>query len=144
MKVTIGNYDRKYVREVQIRNQERSEYFSLQGQLRARVVTFPTFLKEVPPFPIWIKTYIVIAIKEGDIIDKDIMHMSMPPMLEAKSYRAMWAFGNHICVSSAEEHLITCDSGVEATFEQECVLGPNDQRLVLAKLECVGWVEEIL
>jgi hypothetical protein len=31
-----------------------------------------------------------------------------------------------------------------ATFEQECVLGSNDQRPILAKLEYVGWVEEIL
>lgn len=30
------------------------------------------------------------------------------------------------------------------TFEQECVLGPNDQRPILAKLKYVGWVEEIL
>jgi hypothetical protein len=29
-------------------------------------------------------------------------------------------------------------------FEQKCVSIPNDQKLVLAKLECVGWVEEIL
>jgi hypothetical protein len=31
-----------------------------------------------------------------------------------------------------------------AAFEQECISGPNDQRLVLAKLEYVDWVEEIL
>jgi hypothetical protein len=52
--------------------------------------------------------------------------MFMPPMVEAKSYRVMWAFGNHNLVSSVEEHLTTCDSGVGATFEHECVLGPND------------------
>ncbi len=101
LKVTVGNYDRKYAKEVQIWNQEKREYLSLQGQLRARVVTFPTFLKEVPPFPMWIRTYIATTIKKGDIIDKDIMHMSMPPMLEAKSCQTMWAFGNHIRVSSA-------------------------------------------
>jgi hypothetical protein len=32
-----------------------------------------------------LRTSIAIAIKEGDIIDKDTMHMSMPPMFEAKS-----------------------------------------------------------
>jgi hypothetical protein len=30
------------------------------------------------------------------------------------------------------------------TFEQKCVSIPNDYKLVLAKLEYVGWVEEIL
>jgi hypothetical protein len=29
-------------------------------------------------------------------------------------------------------------------FEQKCILGPNDQRPILAKLEYVGQVEEIL
>jgi hypothetical protein len=38
----------------------------------------------------------------------------------------MWPFENHNCVSSVEEHLTTSDSGVATTFEQECVLGPND------------------
>jgi hypothetical protein len=28
-------------------------------------------------------------------------------------------------------------------FEHECVLGPNDQCLILVKLEYVGWVEGI-
>ncbi len=73
------------------------------------------------------------------------MHiMSMPPTLDAMSYRAMYACGNHICVASVKEHLTTSDCGIVATFEQKCILGPNDQRLVLAKLEYVGQVEEIL
>jgi hypothetical protein len=56
----------------------------------------------------------------------------------------MFAFGNHNCVSNAEEHLTTFDSGVVATFEQECRSGPNDQKPILAKLEYVRWVEKIL
>jgi hypothetical protein len=31
--------------------------------------------------------------------------------------------------------VITSDSGVEIFFEQECVLGSNDQRATFAKLE---------
>jgi hypothetical protein len=54
----------------------------------------------------------------------------------------MYAFGNHIHVASVEKHLTTRDNGVVATFEQANVLGPNDQRLVIARY--VGWVEEIL
>jgi len=70
--------------------------------------------------------------------------MSMSLMLEAKSYRSMYAFENHICVVNAKEHLTTNDNGITAMFEQVCVSRPNDQRPILAHLECVGWVEEIL
>jgi hypothetical protein len=49
----------------------------------------------------------------------------------------MYAYGNHTCVASAQEHL-TSDYGVMTTFEQECILGPDDQRLILAKLDYVG------
>ncbi len=56
----------------------------------------------------------------------------------------MYAYDNHICVASAKEHLTTCDSGIATTFEQTCVLGPNDRRPIITRLEYVGWVEEIL
>ncbi len=68
----------------------------------------------------------------------------MPPTLKAMSYRAIYAYGKFICVENAKEHLTINDYGVMATFEQECVLGSNDQRPIRAKLEYVGWVEEIL
>ncbi len=35
-------------------------------------------------------------------------------------------------------------SGIAIAFKQECVSRPNDQRPILAKLEYVGWIEEIL
>ncbi len=91
-----------------------------------------------------LKDAVVLAMKEGETIEKDVLHMSMPPTLEARLYQTMFAFGNQIHVSSVEEHLTTFDSGVVATFEQECRLGTNDWRPILAKLEYVGWVEEIL
>jgi hypothetical protein len=47
-------------------------------------------------------------------------------------------------VVSAEEHLTASDSGVVATWKQVCVSGPNDLRPVVANLEYVGWVKEIL
>jgi hypothetical protein len=73
-------------------------------------------------------------LNDGDTIDKDIVHMSMPPTLEAMSYQAMYDYGNHIRVASAEEHITTSDCGVVPTFEQECILGPNDQKPILTKL----------
>jgi hypothetical protein len=42
---------------------------------------------------------------DWDTIDKNIMHVSMPPTLEAISYQTMYSYGNHIHVSSVEENL---------------------------------------
>ncbi len=52
-------------------------------------------------------------------------------------------FGNHLQISNAKEQLITNDSGIIISFEQECVLGPNDQQPIVAKWEYVGWIEKI-
>jgi len=98
---------------------------------------------EVPPFATLVKYSIVAIIKNGYVIKRDVVHMLMPPTLEAKSYQVMWAFGNHICVSNVGKHFTTCDSGVATNFEEECVSGPNDKNLVFAKVEYMGWVEEI-
>ncbi len=38
----------------------------------------------------------------------------MPPILEATTNCAMYAFGNHLRVSSGEEHLTTRDSGIDS------------------------------
>jgi len=101
-------------------------------------------LLHCPPFATWIKASIIVALNDGDTIDNDIMHVSMPPTMEAMSYRTMYAYGNHIHVANAKEHLTINDCGLVAIFEQKCISSPNDQRLVLAKLEYVGQVEEIL
>jgi len=68
----------------------------------------------------------------------------MPPTLKARSYRSMYAYGNHIRIASVKKHLTTYDSGIDVTFEQTCVSGLNDHRPITAKLEYVGWVEKIL
>jgi hypothetical protein len=56
----------------------------------------------------------------------------------------MWAFSNHIQVSSVEKHLTIHDNGVTTIFEQECVPRPNDHKPMVTKWEYVGWVENIL
>jgi hypothetical protein len=73
---------------------------------------FLNCLKEVPPFPIWIRSLIFVAIKEGDTIERDAVHMFMPPTFEARFDQTMWVFGNHICFSHVEKHLTTHDNGV--------------------------------
>ncbi len=87
---------------------------------------FPNHLKELLTFSTWIWATIIVAIHEGQDIEKDTLHMSMLLTLEARSYRTMWAYGNHISVSSVEEHLSTTNYGVATIFEQECRLGAND------------------
>jgi septum formation topological specificity factor MinE len=57
---------------------------------------FPNHLKEVPPYLEWIKNSITTIVKKEDKIEKDVVHVSMPPTFEAKNYRIMWVFGNHI------------------------------------------------
>ena len=47
-------------------------------------------------------------------------------------------------MKSAERNLTIVDCGVAATFEQECRSGPQDQNTIMAQVEYVGWVEEIL
>jgi hypothetical protein len=79
---------------------------------------FPNDLAPLPPFAMCIKASIAYAIKNGEIINKVTMHISMPLTLEAMSYQSMYAYGNHICVSSVEEHLRTSDCGVVVTFQQ--------------------------
>ncbi len=135
-----------YKTKVGRHNQNTSDFLqSLGWSCGSRVlVIFPDHFKELTPFSTWVRNDVVSTMKEGETIDKYTLHMSMPPTLEARLYQTMFAFGNHIRVSNVEEHLTTFDSGVAATFEWECRLGPNDRRPILAKLEYVGWVEEIL
>jgi len=98
----------------------------------------------LPRFAMWIKVSTALAnIRNGEIIDKDVVHMSMPLTLEAMSYRSMYAYGNHIYVSNAKKQLKTNDCGVATTFEQECISGQNDQRPILPKLEYICQVEKI-
>jgi hypothetical protein len=56
----------------------------------------------------------------------------------------MYASGYHYRVKSVEEGFITCDSSVAATYSRLCILRPHDCNPVIAKLEYIGHIEEIL
>ena len=56
----------------------------------------------------------------------------------------MSAFGNHLCIASVEAHLKTYDSGVAATFSCSWVSGIKDKNPIVASIDYVGNVEEIL
>ena len=74
----------------------------------------------------------------------DVVDISIGPTRMATSYRLMWAYGNHFCVKNVKRNLTTIDCGVAATFEQECRSGPQDRNTIMAQVEYLGWVEEIL
>jgi hypothetical protein len=61
--------------------------------------------KEFLPIPIWTRSSTVAVVKKGEAIEKNVVHISMPLTLEARSYHVIWAFGNYIHVSNVEEHL---------------------------------------
>ncbi len=77
-----------------------------------------------------------------DVLD-DVKSISTPPSNLATSYCSMYAFNNHLRVTSAKIHLSTSDLGVVATFQQECLSHLNDQNLTMASLKYVGWIKEI-
>jgi hypothetical protein len=104
---------------------------------------FPNHLKELTPFRIWIKIAITSIFKEENEIDKNMLHMFMPPTLEAKSYQIMYVFSNHIHVSNAKDYLIAFDYSMTTTFEHNCKSRSNDWRPILTKLEYIRWVNKI-
>jgi hypothetical protein len=96
-------------------------------------------------FHVWFPKAVMRALEDGEEeVSQDVIALMLPPSDVAKTYRSMYAYGNHIRIRSAETHLTTADSGVAATFRQLCRTGTKDRNLEAAELEYVGWVEEIL
>jgi hypothetical protein len=62
-------------------------FYIFNGNLEQGVIrTFLDNLPPLPPFATWIRVSIVSTINDGDTIDKEIMHMSMPSTLQAMLY----------------------------------------------------------
>jgi hypothetical protein len=123
------------------REAERHEY--RRKKRKARVV-YPSEMCD-EDFHVWFPKAVIRAIEDGDEeVPEDVRALILPPSDVAKSYRSMYAYGNHLRVRSAETQLTTADSGVAATFRQLCRAGTKDTNLRAAELEYVGWVEEIL
>jgi hypothetical protein len=82
--------------------------------------------------------------ENGEEVLEDVLSIGIHPSNCATTYHSMYAFGNHFQVASAESHLSIWDSRVATTFEQECRSHLGDQNPIMALLEYVGWIEEIL
>jgi hypothetical protein len=90
------------------------------------------------PFRQWLPIAVEEDINVGKDVHDDVKALLMPPSHDAKSYRSMFAYGNHIRVRSTEMELKTCDSGVAATFTQSCRASTRDLNVRTANLEYIG------
>ena len=53
---------------------------------------------------------VVRTMKEGiDEVQQDVRALMLPPSDQTKSYRSMYAFGNHVRVQSVHAQLTTMD-----------------------------------
>ncbi len=107
---------------------------------------YPENLVKLPPFEIWFAIAIVIAKKlaTSEEVVEDVISINSLPLDMATCYWSMYAFGNNLRVESVEHHLAIANLGVVATFEHECCSHSNDQNPIMALIENVGWIEEIL
>ena len=138
--ITLVSY-RRHEDDMAHREGEWHEY--RRKKQKARVV-YPIEMCD-KDFHIWFPKAVIWAIEDGDEeVPQDVKALMLPPSDIAKSYRSMYAFGNHIRVRSAKAQWTTTDSGVAATFRQLCHVGIKDRNLRAVELEYVGWVEEIL
>lgn len=138
---------RRYTGYVAEREDARRAFRRLNPRRRGRrAILFPPGIPEALPLQEWLQEEVLQAIADGNIenIEKDVISLLTPPSLLATKYRSMWAFGNHFCVTSVEREMKTSDSWVVARFSHPCQSGPGNQNPVVAELEYVGTVEEIV
>jgi hypothetical protein len=95
-------------------------------------------------FPQWFGRAVRADLEREEVLPEDVRALMLPPSSEAKTYRSMYAYGNHIRVRGAESDLNTCDSGVATTFSQDYRASATDRNMRSANLEYIGWVEEII
>ena len=71
-------------------------------------------------------------------LEEVVKNLTLPPSCDAKLYRSMYAYGNHLRVRSVETKLSTSDSGVAARFSQACRASRKDRNHTVANVEYVG------
>jgi hypothetical protein len=103
-------------------------------------------LAEPPSFTEWLEGEVEREQQDETIQNpaNDVIRLASPPSPRATKFRSMWAFRNHLRVASVEANLKTCDSGVAATFSRPCIAGVRDRNPIVANIEYVGNLEEIL
>ena len=115
-----------------------------QGRNGARGPNFPPELAEYPIFAEWLREMVRSEIETGEAVDPALEALAKYPLKMARKYRGLYAYGYKLRVRSAELNLKTCDSGIAATFVRPCRFGLRDRNPVMAALEYVGHLEEII
>ena len=114
------------------------------GRRGSRAPNFPPELPEYPNFPHWFCGQVQCEMDEGIVVDDVLQAASKFPSTRVKKYRSMFSQGYHFRVQSAESHLKTCDSGLAGTFLRSCRAGVGDRNPVVAPIEYVGKLDEII
>ena len=115
----------------------------MRRQRRDKRLEYPSSM-DAEAFTTWFPIVVQDEINQGADVSMDVQALLMPPSRNAKSYKSMYAYGNHIRVRSVESNINTCDSGVAATFLQACHARNSSRNVRTTNLEYIGWVEEII
>ena len=83
-------------------------------------------------------------VDDGLDVHPEVDALSGLPARMATRYRSMYGYGYHYRVRSSESGLKTSDSGIAATFLRECRFGLRDRNPIIAPVEYVGHLEEIV
>ena len=59
----------------------------------------------------WLQSAVDEDIVRGDVVSNDVRALLLPPSRDAKGYKSMYAYNNHIRVRGAKVDLSTCDNG---------------------------------
>ena len=127
------------------RNRSRQRWRSRHpGRQGSRAPNFPPELAELSSFGVWLRDRVSEEVADGVHVEETVKALSEFPSTMARKYRSAYAYGYHYRVQSAEIALKTCDSGLAATFVRECRAGVRDNNPVVAPVEYVGHLEEII
>ena len=99
-----------------------------------------------PPFPEWLRRTIKLKISKGEEVDEELMALSQEPSRRARTFTAMWAYGNHyrtIPRGSMVTHL-TNDTGIACIQDVGHNVAVAERSILMANLEKVGTLREII
>lgn len=94
---------------------------------------------ELPPFETWYPN----VVAKATIRSEDVKSINTPPSNLATSYHSMYAFGNHLQITSVK-HLSTSYSRAATTFQLGCWSHLNDWNPVMASPKYFGWIKKTL
>ena len=129
------------IQRTNARQQWRSRH---HGRAGSRAPNFPSYLIEISAFPEWLQKTVQAELDSGEYVDEMVEASSKFPLILVQKYRSMYCYGYHLRVQSGEQGMKTCDSGIAGTFIRPCRAGAGDRNIVMAPVEYVGNLDEII